>query len=214
MSEYTLTESAELEKKLIRNLTAQYSKLRSGIHMSDLVLCARQSLARKLYPIAPDVVHLGYFFDGSRRHESLQALYGDGVAEKGGTFEGVDYHIDLLDKETVIEFKTTRGGKAISEHWLRQLVFYMVAENLANGVIQVQRINQKETPFQAYHVSLDENQRRHVLTDFRERRDLFKSALEKKDLALVPIFRGDGDWLCRGCEYRKEYCDPIEAKTK
>jgi hypothetical protein len=210
MTEYRLEESKALEERLIKNLQEEYAGLRLGIHMSDLVLCLRQSLARKLYPLPPTTKQLGYFFDGARRHEALQELYGpDGVAEKHGEFEGVSYSIDLYDKKP-IEFKTTRANKALSDHWMRQLAYYMVAVGASKGILQVQRINDKEgTPLPAYVILMDENQRRHTLEEFRERRDAFKAAWEKKDLALVPVFRGDGDWLCRDCAYRGK-CDAIE----
>lgn len=119
MSEYTLKESRELEEKLIANLSEKYAELREGIHMTDLVLCLRQSLARKLYPLPPTTKQLGYFFDGARRHQALQELYGkDNVAEWKGEFEGVSYSIDVYD-DYPIEFKTTRANMALSDHWMR-----------------------------------------------------------------------------------------------
>lgn len=210
MTEYSLSESTQLEEKLIANLTKEYAKLREGIHMSDLVLCLRQSLARKLYPLPPTIKQLGYFFDGARRHEALQELYGeDGIAEKEGDFEGVQYSIDLYD-EIPIEFKTTRANKALSDHWMRQLAYYMLAVGATKGILQVQRINDKEgDPLPAYEVSLNDLQREHALAEFRMRKAMFEDALESKNLAMVPIFRGDDSWLCRDCAY-KDRCDAIE----
>ena len=210
-NEYALTEDSTLEARLRGNLAEEYSKLREGIHVSDLVLCLRQAAARKLYPIPPTQKQLGYFFDGARRHEALQALYGEGIAERKGTFEGVSYSIDIFDGFP-IEFKTTRARAAISEHWMRQLAYYMLATDTNKGIIQVQRIMaREENPFPAFIMSLSPEQRERTLAEFRERRDAFANALNAVDLSLVPIYRGDGEWLCRDCAYVKQ-CDEIEAK--
>lgn len=213
MAGYSLSESHELEERLIANLTEEYSRLRDQVHMSDLVLCLRQSLGRKLYPLPPTVKQLGYFFDGARRHEALQELYGkDNVAERKGEFEGVQYSIDIYD-ECPIEFKTTRANKILSEHWFRQLGYYMLAVGAAKGILQVQRINDKDgTPLAAYEVSLTPEQRDAALDEFRERKGKFLIAKAEEDLSLVPAYRGDGDWLCRDCAYKEKFCDPIEAK--
>lgn len=222
MTEYTLTESHELEGRLIENLQDTYNRNRTGIHVSDLTLCLRQSLAQRLYPILPSLERIGYFLDGARRHQTLQELYGeDGISEFKGTFEGVSFSIDILDKDTAVEFKTTRAGKAVSEHWPRQLVYYMLAINSLKGILQVQRINYKRVkkgeeplpPLPAYTVTMTKEQAHRNLLEFRDRRDAFKRGLDAKDLALVPIFRGEDEWLCHGCEYRGR-CDKIEANKK
>ena len=214
MSEYTLTESRELQSLLIHNLMMEYSKYRPGIHMSDLVLCLRQSLGRKLYPSLPNRKQLGYFFDGARRHEALQELYGkENVAEWKGEFEGVSYSIDIYD-DYPIEFKTTRANKAVSDHWLRQLSYYMLAMGATKGILQVQRINDRTgEPLPAYWVTMDAAQRERALSEFHDRVLMFKTALERKDLALAPIYRGDGEWVCRECPYKVK-CDVIEGRKK
>lgn len=213
MNEYALTEDSTLEARLRGNLAEEYSKLREGIHVSDLVLCLRQAAARKLYPIPPTQKQLGYFFDGARRHEALQALYGEGIAERKGTFEGVSYSIDIFDGFP-IEFKTTRARAAISEHWLRQLSYYMLATGSDRGIIQVQRIMaREENPFPAFVMTLSLAQKERALAEFRERRDAFAMAIAANDLSLAPILRGDGEWLCRECQYRKR-CDEIEGVVR
>jgi hypothetical protein len=137
-------------------------------------------------------------------------MYGGGVVEKEGEFEGVHYSIDIFDGFP-IEFKTTRAKVAISEHWLRQLIYYMLATNSKIGLLQVQRITPRgENPFPAYLVRFNENQRAEWLEDYRVRANKFKEALEKQNPALLPIYRGEKEWVCRECPYRK-VCDRMEG---
>ncbi len=101
----TIVEDTKLEKQLIENLEKQYARERKDVHVSDLVLCMRAALLRQLKPAKPTLKTISYFFDGARRHESLQSLYaGEGIiAEKKGEFEGVSYSIDIYDN-SVPEF--------------------------------------------------------------------------------------------------------------
>lgn len=215
--EYTLTESKGLEAKLLERLEAGYSKLREGVHVSDLVLCPRQSLFRRFDPKPPTSEELSFYIDGAARHRALQALYGDGIAEHEVELEGVSCHVDIYD-DRVIEYKSTRGAKAVSEHWLRQVIYYLLATKTREGTLIVQRINYKKaksgkpTPFEVYTVSVTPLQFEHALEDFRSRRSAFLAALEAKDMKLAPIWRGEGDWLCRGCRFR-EPCDRIEGRN-
>jgi hypothetical protein len=210
--ECSIREDNQVEEKAKARLMEEYSKLREGVHVSDLTLCLRQSLYRKLRPIPPTQKQIGYFLDGSRRHQALQNLYGEGVVEKKGEFEGVEYSIDIYDGFP-IEFKTTRAKTAINDHWVRQLVYYMLATGSRKGILQVQRImpskSNGQNLFPAYLIQLDEKQAQDWLEDFIHRRDLFVNALQLREPSLVPIYRGENDWVCRECPYRIE-CDEIE----
>jgi len=207
-----MSQDKTIETRVLERLRMEYTKQREGIHVSDLVLCMRQASFRKVKPVSPTVKQLGYFLDGARRHEALQSLYGEGVAEKKGEFDGIQYSIDMYDGFP-IEFKTTKARVAVNEHWIRQLIYYMLATGSRTGILQVQRImpskDDKESLFPAYLVQLDEDQFQHWLLDFVQRRDSFLNATLLKEPSLAPIYRGDGDRMCRECPYRRE-CDEIE----
>ncbi len=207
-----ISQDKTIETRVLERLHMEYSKQREGVHVSDLVLCMRQVVFRRIRPVSPTVKQLGYFLDGARRHEALQSLYGEGVVEKKGEFEGVQYSIDIYDGFP-IEFKTTRARAAVNEHWIRQLIYYMLATGSKTGILQVQRImpskDENESLFPAYLVQLDEEQFQYWLSDFVQRRDLFSNATLLKEPSLVPIYRGDGEWVCRECPYRRE-CNEIE----
>ncbi len=219
-----IKEDRTVEEKVKQNLFLEFYKIREDIHATDLVLCMRKSLAQKLNPTIPSTKQIGYFVDGARRHETLQKLYGQGVMEKEVEFEGVKCTIDILDNGTPIEFKTTRAKLAISEHWIRQLIFYMIAVNSNKGILQIQRImpskrakrkkeQEEENLFPAFVIELNEEQREKWHEDFKERKDRFLSAYQSKDPSKAPIFRGENNWVCLECPYRAE-CDRIEGVSQ
>ncbi|HZW58265.1 MAG TPA: hypothetical protein VFF30_18395 [Nitrososphaerales archaeon] len=214
-----IREDRQIEQRVLQNLGQEFGVLRSGIHVSDLVLCLRQAAFRKLRPVPFTLKQLGYFLDGARRHEALQRLYSQNdpahiINEKKGIFEDVSYSIDIYHS-IPIEFKTTRSNSVISDHWIRQLAYYMLAVNSNIGILQLQRImaRREDGIFPAFLVEFStEIQRTTWLREFRKRRDLLHNALVKKDPALAPIERGEGRWVCRDCQYSAE-CDIIELQS-
>lgn len=193
---------------------------RNSVHVSDLTLCLRQALYRKISPVPPSEKQIGYFLDGARRHEALQRLYqADDPAhiltEKKGSFEGVNYSIDIYHS-IPIEFKTTRASEGISEHWIRQLAYYMLATSSNIGILQLQRIIPRgnEQIFPAYLLEFtSEKQRLYWYAEFLERKSDFINSLNALSPDTAPIYRGEGNWVCRGCQYRQR-CDEIESKKR
>ncbi len=49
-----------------------------------------------------------------------------------------------------------------------------------------------------------------LLAEFRERKQTFQNGLDKEDASLVPIYRGENEWLCQECPYISE-CNVIEV---
>lgn len=219
-SNCSIVQDVQVGEKVKRAITELYSEDRDGVHCTDLTLCMRQALFRKLSPVELTMKQIGYFFDGSRRHETLQKLYGRGVAEKEVQFEGVKCTIDILDNGIPIEFKTTRAATAISEHWIRQLIFYMLAVESGKGILQIQRImpskmrkrEEQANLFPAYVIQLDQKGREFWFRNFRERKSAFFEAHRSKDLLRAPIYRGENKWLCFDCSFKAE-CDRLERIT-
>ena len=215
-----LREDRQIEQRIISNLQKEYSPSRSSVHVSDLTLCLRQALFRKISPIEPTEKQIGYFLDGARRHEALQKLYQGNdpahiITEKKGSFEGVNYSIDIYHS-IPIEFKTTRASEGISEHWLRQLAYYMLATNSNVGILQLQRIVPRTSAsiFPAYLLEFtNEEQRLYWYGEFLERKNAFINALNALSLDKAPIYRGEGTWVCNECQYRSK-CDEIELKGR
>ncbi len=213
----SIREDKQIEQRILENLKSEYSLVRDEIHVTDLVLCLRQSLFRKFKRIPPGIKQLGYFLDGARRHETLQKLYSAKdpahiIAEKKGVFEGVSFSIDIYHN-IPIEFKTTRASRAISDHWIRQLAYYMLAVDSNVGILQVQRImpRDNEDLFPSYLLEFtSEEQRLSWLNEFHERRNMMYYAYDRSDVSMAPIYRGDNSWVCKECPYKFD-CDAIEA---
>lgn len=212
---FTLSESNVIETRLLKNLEAKYyeNSMRDGTHVSDLTLCIRQAVFRRLDPKPPTPLQMSFFIDGARKHQTLQELYGNAVSEYAGEYQGVKFHIDLLDNAP-IELKTTRSnmlGKRVSPHYIRQLLYYMLAVKSGVGFLQMYLINAKKDTdviFPAYKIEmLDAIE---VGNQFLARRNSFMSALHfQKPEVAMSVWRTDEAWACRNCPYYSK-CEKIE----
>jgi len=207
----------ETNTRLINNLSGLYSKTRQAIHVSDLTLCMRQAAFRKLKPKPTTETDLGYYLAGNGHHTVLEALHG-AEREVERTWQEVHAHFDLLDKVPV-EIKTTRDfSRRIHRHWVRQLAYYCVIENVNTGKLIVlflfprRRTKGNDSNggmIETYTITFrDLETIRHELL---ERRDVLSKALEARDPGLAPGVKDDQDrkWLCRNCAYRAE-CEAIQ----
>lgn len=78
------------------------TEFRDGIHVTDLTLCPRKSIFRKLEPKPITNKELNFFTSGRAIHSAIQSLVeqdqaGQFEIEKEVTWEGITGHIDLFD---------------------------------------------------------------------------------------------------------------------
>lgn len=179
------------------------------MHVSDLTLCLRASYFKKAQPKPPTEKQMGFFLDGARRHEALEAL-GDLHSEVKIYALGVTGTIDMVEGRHPIEFKSTRAQKILSEHWFRQLGYYCALTGSSKGVLVVQRLNlpredlQKEgvSPFEFYDVEYEDSEIRSFLLEIHEGRHRLERALEEMDAESLP--KTAETWVCLNCLWKKE----------
>lgn len=131
-----LIKNSRILNELKTSLYFEYSKERTGVHVSDVIYCPRESVFRKLTPIAVTDKELNFFTSGAAIHTSIQTLakYFDKYEiEKEIIFEPGKHeytkdllceenedeelkilaHVDLWDKERniPIEAKSTRKAR-------------------------------------------------------------------------------------------------------
>ena len=128
-----LIKNSKLMTELKSALYVEYNKERTGVHVSDLIYCQRESVFRKLNPIAVTDKELNFFTSGQAIHTAIQTLaksHSKYEIEKGVEFypaqneytkniEGVtkdlkiEAHIDLFDtvNNIPIEAKTARKAR-------------------------------------------------------------------------------------------------------
>lgn len=199
----SITEDSALKRLFLEKLREHYGQSKEGFFVTDFVYCLRKAYWRRVKPKPFSEQQLGYFVDGSRRHEALQFLSGL-QSEVSVEKHGVRGRLDLL-AESPIEMKTTRArsGGDIPLHYLRQCAFYCVLAGKDTCTLITQHIIEGRFRFQKLVFSAEE------LASYEgelvENRRLLEEALAKRDHSGLPP--GES-WQCRGCEYDEDCWGP------
>ena len=132
-------------------LKKKYSKERSGVHVSDLVGCAKRKVYEHIDPQDVSENQLLYYVTGAAVHGVKQDLVGNIDGEKYSVEKLVKYrdkllegHIDLFNNEMKmpIEMKTARMtsdqliSKGANDTYLVQLAMYMALTNTDKGLLE------------------------------------------------------------------------------
>jgi len=191
-----IEEDSALKRLFLEKLREHYGSHKDGFFVTDFVYCLRKAYWRRVRPKAFSETQLGYFIDGSRRHEMLQLLSGL-QCEVSFERHGVRGRLDMLG-EAPIEFKSTRArsGGGIPLHYLRQCAYYcvltgkdactLITQHIIEGCFRFQKLVFSAEELAAYEAELVGSRR------------LFEEALAKQDHSGLP----PGEpWQCRSCEY-------------
>jgi len=195
----SITEDTGLKRLFLERLREHYGQGKEGFFVTDFTYCLKKAYFRRVKPKPFSEQQLGFFLDGSRRHEALQFISG---MQSEISFErhGVRGRVDLL-AEGPIEFKSTRArsGGVIPSHFLKQCAYYCVLTNRNTCTLVTQFILGGRFTFQKLTFSAEE-----LLAYERElveSRCLLEEALTKHDHSGLPC--GE-PWQCRSCEYNGE----------
>lgn len=74
MNKPILINNSRIMSELKSSLYVEYNKERTGVHISDLIYCPRESLFRKLTPIALTDKELNFFTSGRAVHDAIETL--------------------------------------------------------------------------------------------------------------------------------------------
>ena len=196
----------ELKNRLIESLKKKYGKDRVGIHVSDLIYCLREVYFRRNNPQPITETELMFFVDGAERHRILEDLV-DYEAEKTIFFEGVTGTIDLIYGGPV-EIKTTRANNSLPPHYFKQLGFYCAMINSQVGFFIIQRLNNRDTPWEFIRVNWTREDLENLRNELRLKSSLLKEALEKKNPAILP--KCEMFWKCKYCQH-KDSCREVDT---
>jgi CRISPR/Cas system-associated exonuclease Cas4 (RecB family) len=215
---------------LIASLRKKYDKDdRKGTHVSDLVLCPRKSVHRRLFPQKITMRELNFFTSGSAIHGTLQSLALQNKnrysKEYNVIFGEVSGHVDLYDKiaNAPIEIKSsrTKGLSKPKSHHVKQLKYYMAMLDSKFGSLIYQFLNHfDDEPFKEFEVKIDAEESKKLLEEISVKAENFKEALTRKDYMIAKGIMNDFDlnWNCTGCplfeECKKELDDIKKCETK
>lgn len=204
-----VSKTRELADTFIVGLSKEFGEIRHGIHVSDVLYCLRLAYFEKTNPKPIDEVDLNFFVDGDNRHRSLQRISG---LKKEVTLEkyGVVGHLDLFKNGEPIEIKTTRAAKGVSNHYVRQLGYYCVLANTNKGHLIIQRILNKDEPWEWYAVNYNKEEIERLDSELKHDAELLQEALETQNIQGLPRTRYP--WKCRYCKYYYECREPSDEE--
>jgi CRISPR/Cas system-associated exonuclease Cas4 (RecB family) len=192
-------------------LKKKYSlEIRTGVHVSDLLLCPRKAVFNRLKEQDIGDLELSFFTIGRMTHEAVQSLVEDNPdyeQEKLIEYEGIEGHVDVYHKpsNTPIEFKTARSKVTEPKvHQVEQLHKYMAILNANKGIIAYQKLMDFNSPYIEFEIFLTKAERQKHLTKLKMDKDSFVEALENGQ----PMWANscwnnkDKNWLCRNCPYK------------
>lgn len=201
---------------LYRALEVKYGKRERGLecHVSDIAICPRESVHRRITPQKIDNVQLGFFIFGESAGTAIQALVQSDPerwkAEHEVIWEGVHAHIDLYDAKNniPIEVKTANISEMVQPkpHYTSQLRIYQAMTNAPTGIILVFltqhfRGKVRDQPFREWVISMTDEQLQAERERIKQEKEQFTKALEAKNplLARGVMDNPDLNWKCDRC---------------
>lgn len=195
------------------------TEFRDGVHVSDLTLCPRKSVERRLNRRPITNKELNFFTSGRAIHDAIQNLARAGGDDKRFEVEkeveqgGISGHIDLYDTmhNVLIECKSMRV-KEVKEpkpHHVEQLKAYMAMTKSPVGVILYQALlHFEDEPFKEFEITMGEDEAAAKMESLFRDKALFAEAEKQKNPMIARgVFRDTGlNWLCRDC--------PMKAKCE
>lgn len=223
MAEISISMILPMLQKALK--TKYEAEFRDGIHVSDLTLCIRKSIFRKLDPTPITMKELSFFTSGRAMHEALQALTSAYPStfemEKSINYDKIVGHIDVYNKikNIPIEFKTYRA-KSIEQpkgFHLAQLKAYMAMINATKGEIIYQCLmNFDGNPFVSFDIQTTEEENKTTLQVLLLKAEDYTKNLEAKTpLKAESVFNNkEMNWLCKDCPYYQQCEDcPWDGHT-
>lgn len=201
-----IEEGSPYKDKLLTLLGAEYSKNRTGTHVSDLLYCIREQVFRKLDPKPITDRELSSFAFGEGAHLAVQRLATTGVsiAEKEIHLEGVQGTVDLFDS-VPIEIKTVRSkDDSVRSFHITQLKYYMAMVGSNVGILFYLMVNDYDNPFRFRTITLNNEELDQTRKEILERADQYNKAMGSRDAFMAPHIKKDRKllWKCDYCKYK------------
>lgn len=195
------------------------TEVRSGTHVSDIIMCIRKNALRRIEPVPTTMKELNFFTSGRAIGDAIQQLskYSAGkfIIEHEVEMDGIVAHIDLYDSEhnIPIECKSMRvkeikpdgdGVVRPKPHHLEQIKNYMTMVDSDTGYLLYQFLMHfDETPFAEFEVHMTKEERELQKLRMKSNQIIFERAVASKDGMIAdPVIEDKTlNWLCNSCPY-------------
>jgi CRISPR/Cas system-associated exonuclease Cas4 (RecB family) len=224
MNKPTLIKNSKIMRDLKTALCIEYNKERDGIHVSDILLCQRETVFRRLYPQEIKDVEIGFFTVGRAIHEAIQQLakyFPKYEVEKEINYEidGITLkaHIDLYDKENniPIEAKTVRSNKVSptdepKDFNVDQLKMYMSLVDADTGYLIYQlMLDYNDFPFRVYEIKMTKEERKEMLENMVTDALNLQMNIDMKtpEKSKYVFYDESKKWKCKYCHFTEQCQD-------
>ncbi len=232
MNKPILVTNSPIMQELKNSLFVEYNKEREGVHVSDLNLCLRETVFRRIRPEPLTDRDINVFTSGRAIHEAIQQIakyFPKYEVEKeinydiGGGGISIKAHIDLYDKENniPIEAKTVRKNRLgtydrNTRKWgpeepksfnTEQLMMYMTLCDSDVGYIIYQLLLDYDNfPFKIFEVRMTKQEREQMLDRMTSDAFHLQMNIDNKTPENTKHIFGDKDkgWKCSYCKYVNE----------
>lgn len=207
---------------LQESLADKYTeRQREGCHVSDLTLCKREAVFRRLDPKTLSLNTMMFFITGEAMHQALQTLVrwvGKKRAkiEKKIKYKGVIGTIDLLLDNVVCEIKTvTSKNLDLKPHYKNQIECYMAMIGLNKGKVMIVSLTNFNQRFKVHDIEMVEQQIIDKRKWIEQESKQFNEALKKKDWRIVDCVKDTPmGWKCDYCAYKTPCFEYEETKKQ
>ena len=225
MNKPILINNSKIMSELKSSLYVHFNKERDGIHVSDINLCLRETVFRRLRPQAITDREIGFFTVGRSIHDSIQTLAKSNLKyeiEKEINYDAggltIKAHIDLYDKEKniPIEAKSARNKDIVEpkSFHIEQLQMYMTLVGSDLGYIIYQLLlDYNDFPFRVFEVRMTKEERIKMLDKMVT--DAFHLQMNidlKTPENTRHVFNDETkNWKCQYCHFNQE-CTSMRNK--
>ena len=148
-----------------------------------------------------------------------KVLMGDKQVSEGGTYEGIQWHVDHFDFGELVEIKSTRAGTNkdpkkpyTSDGWLKQILAYCKVKGVNEGnLVILHMFGSGSPPFPdllAWHFTASQQEIDDNWTWIQQRAINYQHAVLTGEPPAP--FQYNMDWECRDCTW-KTVCDTRKA---
>jgi hypothetical protein len=175
---------------------------REGQHPSvtDLIYCLTKSYWNVYSKIPESEKTRIYFVLGLALEKALIGTIESG--EDAGEFQGIHYHLDLVDEQGLQEVKTTRKSakttpETFPNGWMKQIMGYCVATGKSEATFYILHIIQAE--IKAWRIQFDPTELAMNWKWLEERKAVWDRAVVEGKAPTS--YKYNEKWECRDCVY-------------
>lgn len=143
-----------------------------------------------------------------------RALLGTDREAPVGEKDGIQYHLDEMDMDELLELKTTRmkpndDEPVLTDSWLRQMKGYLYAEGLTE--INFCTLHLIQPDIRVWRIRFTEEELEENWNWLLERKMIYEEFRDKNEIPTPYAY--NEEWECKGCQFAMQ-CEAVSLRNK